>query len=113
LLVRKDKVGKALEWLKLNHDDYADLNISYENLNEYPENGPPVVVDYRVSEGQKDPEAMAAHNDNGEDGTRSGPCSFAVQGLTRQDLGNKFWKPLIAIALKHITKGKPITSGRT
>jgi len=66
-----------------------------------------------VSEGQKDPEAMAAHDDEEEDGTRSGPCPFAVQGLTRQGLGNKFWKPLVAIALKHLTKGKLITSGRT
>jgi len=31
LLVRRNKVSKALEWLKLNHIDYADLKISYEN----------------------------------------------------------------------------------
>ena len=28
MLARRDKVSKALEWLKLNHRDYADLNIS-------------------------------------------------------------------------------------
>src|SRR5882762_9460122 len=32
LLVRRNKVMAALEWLKLNHLDYEDLNISYENL---------------------------------------------------------------------------------
>ena len=45
--VRRNKVKKALEWLKLNHEDYSDLEISYENLEEYPEAGPPVVAVYR------------------------------------------------------------------
>ena len=46
LLVRRKKVSDALEWLKLNHADYHDLDISQDNLKEYPENGPPVVVAY-------------------------------------------------------------------
>lgn len=37
LLVNKKKVANALEWLKLNHCDYFDLEISYENLSEYPD----------------------------------------------------------------------------
>lgn len=31
MLVRRQKVADALEWLKLNHEDYADLEISQEN----------------------------------------------------------------------------------
>jgi len=46
LLVHRNKVAMALEWLKLNHIDYTDLNISYDNLNAYPEHEPPVQVDY-------------------------------------------------------------------
>ena len=46
LLVRKNKVRDALEWLKLNHSDYYDLEISYRNLDEYPEDGPPVSIIY-------------------------------------------------------------------
>ena len=46
LLVRRNKVAKALEWLKFNHRDYADLEISYKNLESYPEDSPPVVVNY-------------------------------------------------------------------
>jgi len=46
LLVRRNKVAKALEWLKLNHRDYADLEISYKNLESYPEDSPPVVINY-------------------------------------------------------------------
>ena len=63
LLVRHDKVSAALEWLKLNHSDYYDLEISYRNLEEYPDDSPPVVVDYRESFSNKDPES-AAVNDN-------------------------------------------------
>jgi len=38
------KWQKALEWLKLDHKDYADLEISYKNLESYPEDSPPVVI---------------------------------------------------------------------
>ena len=38
MLVRRNKVAAALEWLKLNHCDYYDLDISYDNLAEYREN---------------------------------------------------------------------------
>ena len=40
LFVRCNKVHRALEWLKLNHEDYSDLEISYENLEQYPESVP-------------------------------------------------------------------------
>ena len=40
MLVRRNRVVKALERLKLNHIDYADLNISYNNLAAYLENEP-------------------------------------------------------------------------
>ena len=36
-----------MEWLELNHEDYNDLEISYENVEQYPESGPPVIKDYR------------------------------------------------------------------
>ena len=32
LLVRRKKILKALELLKLNHVNYADLGVSYKNL---------------------------------------------------------------------------------
>ncbi|KAF6744488.1 hypothetical protein DFP72DRAFT_825682, partial [Ephemerocybe angulata] len=41
VLVRRDKVRAALEWLKLNHKDYADLGIDYEALGTYPLNDVP------------------------------------------------------------------------
>ncbi|KAH7905990.1 hypothetical protein BJ138DRAFT_1016916, partial [Hygrophoropsis aurantiaca] len=61
LLVRRSKVARALEWLKLNHVDYHKLDISYEELDRYPENGPPVSVEYRHTETNKRPEATSVH----------------------------------------------------
>lgn len=43
MLVRRNKVANALEWLKLNHKDYQELEISQTNLESYPLKG--VVVD--------------------------------------------------------------------
>ena len=48
-LARKNKVAKALEWLKLNHIDYLDIDISYDNLNQYDEHKPPVYIHYEKS----------------------------------------------------------------
>ncbi|KAF9456100.1 hypothetical protein BDZ94DRAFT_1292983 [Collybia nuda] len=62
LLVRRKRVSAALEWLKLNHLDYLDLEISYNNLEKYPENGPPCVIEYRESNSNKDPESSAVHD---------------------------------------------------
>jgi hypothetical protein len=42
--------------------DYFDLEISQMNLDTYPEDGPPVVVDYCQPESNKDPEATSIHD---------------------------------------------------
>ncbi|KAJ7085019.1 hypothetical protein C8R43DRAFT_1082776, partial [Mycena crocata] len=87
MLVRRDKVLQALEWLKLNHEDYTDLEISQENLESYALRDIPVVVDFkRISE--QDPtdsipnEARSVFDKNDEHGTTDGECTFAVHGLT-------------------------------
>ena len=46
MLVRRNNVKDALEWLKLNHVDYEDLYISEETLNTYPLAGIPVEIQY-------------------------------------------------------------------
>ncbi|KDR65011.1 hypothetical protein GALMADRAFT_44383, partial [Galerina marginata CBS 339.88] len=80
LLVRRNHVANALNWLKLNHADYSDVGISKDNLMQYPESDCPVVIDYRESIINKDPEATSVHDNEEEDGVKSGPCSFTVQG---------------------------------
>ena len=83
MLVRRNKVAEALEWLKLNHSDYADLEISYDNLNAYSEDEPPVVVNYTQSmESNKDPEAAAVNDTEEDEGIETGECPFVVHGLT-------------------------------
>ncbi|KAI0793099.1 hypothetical protein BC629DRAFT_1287377, partial [Irpex lacteus] len=88
LLVRRNKVAAALEWLKLNHSDYADLEISYDNLREYPEDTPPVVVDYHMVEKDdiNDPEATAVNSSESENSTTSGESTMIVHGLVGEEL---------------------------
>ena len=108
LPVQRKKVGVALEWLKLNHIGYEDLNISYENLSSYPEDGPPVVVDYWRSSGKRDPEAIGQDDNDLEDDTSIGPCPFVVHGLTGEGLATKSLKVLIAIAMDHMEKTRKV-----
>ncbi|KZP15575.1 hypothetical protein FIBSPDRAFT_912483 [Athelia psychrophila] len=67
--LRRTPLLNALEWLKLNHESYADLNISYENLQDYPISGCPLVYTFRKSNDPQPAEALA------------GACSFTVHGL--------------------------------
>ena len=89
MLVRRLKVSKALHWLKLNHVDYYDCEISEKNLASYPEDGPPVVVDYYPSDSNKNPESTSVNEMHEEDGTSEGPCSFVVHGLTGEEFLQK------------------------
>ena len=102
LLVRRNKVANALNWLKLNHIDYYDLEISNDNLSEYPEHDIPVVIDYRQSFMNKNPESTAGHDNEIENGTESGKCPFVVHGLTGEQYATKSLKAIKAIALKHL-----------
>jgi len=112
LLVRRKKVAAALEWLKLNHPDYYDLEISYKNLEDYPEDVPPVVIDYRRKESNKDIEATSVHDMEEEQGTRGGMCSLTVHGLTGEEYANATTETLKAVALKHLDNmGKIIAMG--
>ena len=97
--MRHLKVSKALHWLKLNHVDYYDCEISDKNLASYPEEGPPVVVDYHPSSSNKNPESTSVHDMEEEDGTTEGPCPFIVYGLTCEEFSTKTMKTIKAIAL--------------
>jgi hypothetical protein len=112
LLVRRNKVAKALEWLKLNHCDYYDLEISQRNLESYPEGGPAVIVEYLSSVHNKALEATSVHDNEEEAGTSSGPCPFAVHGITGEEYSTKTLKALKAIAIGHLMKdGKILAVG--
>ena len=105
LLVRRNKVAKALEWLKLNHIDYSDLEISYRNLNKYPKNSPPVIITYSESNGDtnKNPELTAVNDNDLEDGVEFNNCPIIVHSLSGEQLSTMSLKALTAVALKHLT----------
>ncbi|KAI0371851.1 hypothetical protein BV20DRAFT_917456, partial [Pilatotrama ljubarskyi] len=109
MLVRRNKVADALEWLKLNHVDYADLKISQENLASYPEDEPPVIVNYTQSmESNKDPEATAVNNVEEDEGAEDGACPFVVHGLTGASLehmGKVRPHEITARAVEHFKSG--------
>ncbi|THU83194.1 hypothetical protein K435DRAFT_567864, partial [Dendrothele bispora CBS 962.96] len=115
LLVRRNKVSDALHWLKLNHKDYYDLNISAENLATYPLNGVPIEIQYMKSdqtELMKDPLTMSDHDTEETEGTDSGPCPFVVHGLTGEEYVDADINKLKAFALYHLhTGGKTLGVG--
>ena len=107
MLVRRNRVAKALEWLKLNHVDYADLNISKKNLDTYLVSGMPVAIDYRQTnseEGNKIPTAMSKFDTEIEEGTSKGPCPFTVHGLTGEEYSTLSIAGLKIRALEHLDK---------
>ncbi len=105
LLVRRANVKDALDWLKLNHIDYYDIDISDENLEEYEENGVPVGYDYEQTETNSDPLTSAVNDDvDEEEGTESGPCPFRVHGLTSDKFADYSPKQVRAEALAHLKK---------
>ena len=115
MLVRRQKVQEALEWLKLNHRDYEDLDISQKNLASYPLAGIPVTIDYRRIESNSNriPAMMSIHDDeDDEEGSTDGPCSFTVHGLSGVDYGKMTIQALKARALQHLeSEGKMLGIG--
>ncbi|KAI0043092.1 hypothetical protein FA95DRAFT_1584233 [Auriscalpium vulgare] len=105
LLVRRNKVAKALEWLKLNHYDYADLSISYENLADYPEDMPPVIVDYRQPPAENDSEDKAVNKNEEDEGTHEGECPFVIHTLTGEQLDSKSGAQRKMLAMKYLKEG--------
>ena len=103
-MVRRNHVVKALEWLKLNHCDYADIEISSKNLDGYNENSCPVSIKYRESSTNK-VEGTSAFDREIDDGTEEGECSFSVHGLTGHALDTMTTNAIKAMALRHLNNG--------
>lgn len=109
--VNRNKVAAALKWLKINHSDYADLTIFFENLNKYPEDIPPVIVDFCPSnkKDNKDPEATGVNKADLDISTSTGQILLVVHSLTGKQLSqwydNKNYKEICAVAAKHFKYG--------
>ncbi len=101
LLVHRNVVANALGWLKLNHCDYTDVGISLENLNGYPEDSPPVSVQYKTMASNKPPEATSVFDNEKEDGVENGQCPFIVHGLFGHDIETQTSEELKLTALQY------------
>src|SRR5690606_16298484 len=107
LLVRRRKVLSALQWLKLNHRDYEQVLIDHKALNDYDEEGIPVVIYHRpiASESGNQPSsAMPLYNEE-ERGTEYGPCPYSVHGLTTTKFSELTPTKRKDIAIQWLTEG--------
>ncbi|PSR87074.1 hypothetical protein PHLCEN_2v5260, partial [Hermanssonia centrifuga] len=105
-LIRKHVVLRALQWLKVNHQDYGDLQISMENLQSYPEDQPPVGWYHLPDQGDFPIASLPVYETSADErGTESGSCSFAVHGICADDIAGMSKDALVAVALRHL-KGK-------
>ena len=108
MLARRRYISAALEWLKINHSDYADVQISQKNLNLYPEEGPPVTIDYRSSVINKHKEATSVFDMEDEDGVHEGKCPFVVHGITGENYSTLSKDATCALNLQHLIKDQNI-----
>ncbi|RDX50984.1 hypothetical protein OH76DRAFT_1348108, partial [Lentinus brumalis] len=81
-VIRHNVVLRALDWLKLNSFEYADVEISSANMLTYPVDNFPVNLIYRASDGTLGTESMPVFDKDDEQGTSEGPCPFSIQGVS-------------------------------
>ncbi|KAI0341028.1 hypothetical protein BDW22DRAFT_1298530, partial [Trametopsis cervina] len=105
LLVRHRNVIAALQWLILNHADYEDVQLSHDNMATYPHNEPPVAVLHRPTDGKLGGEMLAVYESSDDRGVESGPCPFAVHGLTGAEFAQMPYQSKVAAAIKYFTAG--------
>ncbi|OBZ67369.1 hypothetical protein A0H81_12737 [Grifola frondosa] len=104
-IVRQNVVHAALCWLKVNHPDYADVQISLSNLQSYSAEHPPVSVVMRFGDGSAPAESLAVHDSDDARGMEEGMCSFFVHGLTGQDFARMTYEEKKVVAIKHFDGG--------
>ena len=80
--VRRNKVCRVLEWLELNHKEYSDLSISHEDVEQYPESGPPLIEGYRPDWIANELENKASYDVEDWSSVEEEKCSLIVHTLT-------------------------------
>ncbi|PPQ75316.1 hypothetical protein CVT24_006993, partial [Panaeolus cyanescens] len=108
VLVRRAKIKEALEWLILNHKDYASVQIDHNELEKYDEEGIPVAVIHKnmdVSEGNVLATAKSVFDNEDEIGSETGPCPYTVHGLTAEKFSTMTSTQRKGAALQHLAKG--------
>ncbi|KAJ3977781.1 hypothetical protein EV361DRAFT_787432, partial [Lentinula raphanica] len=81
LLIRHNVVAAALQCLIVNHYDYSDVTFSPENLQQYPEDQPPVAVEFFMKGSNRNAEGVSLHDNFDDDGIEGDECVFTVHGI--------------------------------
>lgn len=108
VLVRRNQVKRALEWLKLNHRNYADLEIDYKALNTYALEDVPIGVWHKplgADEGNVLATTKSIFDNEDELGTSEGPCPFTVHGLTTEKFSTMSSTERKLAAVQHLKNG--------
>ncbi|KAJ3968629.1 hypothetical protein EV361DRAFT_805281 [Lentinula raphanica] len=104
LLVRQNVVANAINYLIVNHADFADVTFSPENLAEYPEDVPPVAVEFFLKGSNRNAEGVSVHDNLEDDGIEGDECVFTVHGIVGDALKNMTTQQLIGTAAQHLDK---------
>ncbi|KDQ25055.1 hypothetical protein PLEOSDRAFT_1078941 [Pleurotus ostreatus PC15] len=113
-LVRANKVRAALEWLILNHADYAQIVVDEENLDQYRDDIAPVTIQYKSTTSAKVSGTPAVNDMEEEDGTEEGPCPFVIHGLTGAQMEEMSSNALKTLALQYFSQsGRVLAIGQS
>ncbi|THV01152.1 hypothetical protein K435DRAFT_556790, partial [Dendrothele bispora CBS 962.96] len=97
----------ALEKGRLNVGETGKHRSDGENLHKYPENLPPVSVEFKQTngEGNVPPESAIKHDNEVEIGIESGELPFVLHGVTGESLKTMKVEVQRAKALAHLQQG--------
>ncbi|OBZ77801.1 hypothetical protein A0H81_02179 [Grifola frondosa] len=85
--------------------NYQDIEISLTNIATYPDGEPPVCVVHHSADGELPAESLSVFDAEVERGTETGPCSFAVHGLTGTEYAGMTYDQKISTALRYFDNG--------
>ena len=104
-LVRLQVVRTWLNWLRLNHASYTDVQLSEENLATYAEGEAPVAIVSRIRPENHPDESLAVFETENVHATDSGDCLFTVHGLDGAELVNMTLEAVVSISIRYFDSG--------
>lgn len=101
LLVCHINIVESLEWLKLNHCDYQDVEVSMENLSMYEDGKALVAIIYKDRNSNKVPKGTSVFDNDEADGTMDSLCPVVVHSLVGEHLDTLPIKTQKTMAAQH------------
>lgn len=109
-LIRRRYVWRALVWLKLNHCDYIDVQLSEHNLHTYADGELPVAYFHQKTTDAEPEETLASSDRTKPTGTEDGAVPLSVHGVTDTTLGTLSYDEQVLTALRHLRNGGNVLS---